>query len=49
MCFEYGCYVIFYNEWLVGNIYFVGYEFVNVVIEFCEVVVEGVDFYIFKF
>lgn len=47
-CSEYGRYVIFYNERLVGNIYPAGYELVNVVTELCEVVVEGVDFHILK-
>lgn len=40
-CSEYGRYVIFYNERLVGNIYPAEYELVNVVTELCEVVVEG--------
>lgn len=47
-CSEYGRYVIFYNERLVGNIYPAGYELVNVVTELCEVIVEGVDFHILK-
>lgn len=47
-CSEYGRYVIFYNERLDENIYPKGYELVNVVTELCEVIVEGVDFYILK-
>lgn len=40
-CIEIGCYVIYYNEWLNGVVYFLGYEIENVFIEICEVIVYG--------
>lgn len=44
-CTEYGRYVIFYNERLVGGTYPAAYELTNVYTELCEVIVLGI--YIF--
>lgn len=40
-CTEYGRYVVFYNERLIGVKYPSGYELENVITELCEVVVLG--------
>lgn len=40
-CFEFGRYVIFYNERLVKDINITGYENNNVVTELCEVNIQG--------
>lgn len=43
ICIIYGCYVRFYNERLDGIKYFLKYEIDLVFIEFCEVIVIGIN------